>query len=109
MEAPIVATRTTFDGVTIFFHEDGEVSNRRHFYRGRLPKALIFTVADNLCTYMEIELPALLRDAKVGRYPRPVNRGTGRIDPLIWQGIVQEITYNRSNFPTIAARIRGAL
>jgi hypothetical protein len=65
-EPTILATRTTADGVTVFLHEDGQVSNRVHYYRTRLPMAVAFRVMDDLCLADSAEIPALLRAAKKG-------------------------------------------
>lgn len=79
----IVATRTTFDGVTVYFHADGKVSTRSIVLYGRLPVAKIFTVADNICTHTWEEVPGLIKAARAGLFPPKANRGTGRLDPSI--------------------------
>lgn len=60
-EAEIVAVRRTFDGVTVNFHANGEVSFVQYFLRGRLPASHIWRVADDVCLYEAAELPALIR------------------------------------------------
>jgi hypothetical protein len=84
----VIATRKTFDGVTIFLHADGQVSNRLSFYRGRLPMVVAFRVMDDLCLYTAAEIPDLMRRAKSGRYPAKSARPVARPYICIRDGIV---------------------
>ena len=96
MTTETIATRTTFDGCTLFFHADGKVSTRSMVYFGRLPVAMIFTVADAVCTYTEAEIPTLIRDAAAGRFPQTMNRGTGRLDAGVLRRLAIKIIHRRA-------------
>lgn len=78
-DAAVVAKRTTFDGVRVNFHANGEVSFRTHFLRGRLQSDMVWRVAEDVCLYTSAEVPGLLRDIAVGTW-RPF-RVTVRRDP----------------------------
>jgi hypothetical protein len=66
--AEVVARRTTFDGVTIFLHADGSVSDRLNFFRGKLPAASMWRAIDDASIYTHAEVPAMIRDAKAGKW-----------------------------------------
>lgn len=62
----IVATRTTFDGVQVFLHADGSVSDRLRFIgRTKLPAATMWRAAADFSLYTHDELPAFIK--KVAR------------------------------------------
>ena len=69
--AEIVSTRKTHDGVTVFLHEDGSVSDRARFAsRAKLPPAIMWRVWGDISVYDYHELPALiLRAKKLGYWP----------------------------------------
>lgn len=64
--APVVATRQTFDGVTLYFHKDGTVSTRMATVtRCKIKQAALWNVADDVCLYTFAEVPALIRQYRV--------------------------------------------
>lgn len=72
--AEIVSTRTTFDGVTVYLHADGSVSDRRCVQRGKLPVTTMWRAWGDVCTYTHAELPEMIRAAK-----RPPTRAARRV------------------------------
>lgn len=61
----IVSTRTTFDGVTVYLHADGSVSDRRSFVcGGRLPVADMWRAWDSVSIYTHAEIPDFIRSEK---------------------------------------------
>lgn len=64
---PIVATRTTFDGVQVFLHADGSVSDRLRFIgRTKLPEATMWRATADFCLYTHVELPAFIKNVAKG-------------------------------------------
>lgn len=60
--SPVVSTRATFCGVTVFLHADGSVSDRRAYIgRIKLPVASMWRAWEDVCTYTHDELPAFIR------------------------------------------------
>ena len=92
-EAEIVSTRTTFDGVTVRLHANGEISDRMHFVRGgRLPLATMWQAWDWVCTYTHAELPDYIRASrrpakKAAPVLRPFYGGAHGVQPV---GIMQD-------------------
>jgi len=64
----IISTRATFDGVTVFLHADGSVSDRRSFFRGKLPVATMWRVWGDICTYTHAEIQEMIRSVKRGTF-----------------------------------------
>src|SRR3954465_3186377 len=66
--ADIVSTRKTFDGVTVYLHADGPVSDRLSYFRGKLPVATMWRVWGDICTYTHAEIPGMIRSVKSGAF-----------------------------------------
>jgi len=65
--AAIVATRTTFDGVQVFLHADGSVSDRLRFIgRVNLPLATMWRAAADFSLYTHAELATFIKKAATG-------------------------------------------
>lgn len=65
----VVSTRTTFDGVTVFLHADGAVSDRRSFVgRIKLPLAGMWRAWEDVCTYTHAELADWIRAVRDGSW-----------------------------------------
>lgn len=64
----VVAKRTTFDGVTIYIHSDGSVSDRLNFFRGKLPLETMWRAIDDVAVYTHAEVPQMIREAKAGKW-----------------------------------------
>lgn len=64
----IIATRTTFDGVTVYLHSDGSVSDRLNFFRAKLPIASMWRAFDDVSIYTHAEIPSFIREAKGGKW-----------------------------------------
>lgn len=63
----IISTRKTFDGVTVFLHADGSVSDRRAFVgRIKLPRATMWRAWEDVCTYTHAELADFIRAVRDG-------------------------------------------
>lgn len=63
----IVATRTTYDGVQVFLHADGSVSDRLRFIgRTKLPETTMWRAAEDFCLYTHAELPAFIKNVAKG-------------------------------------------
>jgi hypothetical protein len=63
----IVATRTTFDGIQVFLHTDGSVSDRLRFIgRTKLPVATMWRAAADFSLYTHAELPAFIKKVAKG-------------------------------------------
>lgn len=60
-EPEIVARRTTLDGVRIFVHADGSVSDRMSFLRARLKPAAMWRWVQDICILNYSELEADIR------------------------------------------------
>lgn len=64
---PVVATRTTFDGVQVFIHADGSVSDRLRFIgRTKLPEVSMWRAVGDICLYTHAELPAFIKKVAKG-------------------------------------------
>lgn len=69
MNTEIVATRKTFDGITVHLHSDGRLSDNFNFIKGgKLPIASMWRVLADLCVYTHAELPALIAEVKAGKW-----------------------------------------
>lgn len=102
----VVASRSTFDGVTVFLHEDGSLSTRSNFIgRAKLPVATMWRLFDDVCTYTIEELPNFIRGARAGQLPakpRPSNEASeaimaensARRMEMAWMNII----YDRSTW-----------
>lgn len=68
-KAIVVATRSTFDGITIRFWSDGAISDRNgaQVVNGRLPRARVFEFARDACLFTWNELPATIERFKCGK------------------------------------------
>ena len=70
IDPKVIATRNTFDGVTVFLHEDGSLSTRSSFIgRVKLPVATMWRHFDDVCLYAIEEIPNFIRAAKAGNTP----------------------------------------
>jgi hypothetical protein len=79
-ESEIAARRRTFDGVQIFVHADGSLSNRTNFIgRSKLPISMIWIVADEICTYTHDELAGLIRSVKSGAWEQAREKTRSRL------------------------------
>jgi len=58
---PVVATRTTSDGVKVYLHADGAVSDRQSYFRVKRPVATMFRAIDDVSLYDAAELPAFIK------------------------------------------------
>jgi hypothetical protein len=102
--AAIVATRETFDRVTIFLHADGSLSTRAHYlYGGKLPRNNMWRLIDDVCLYNFEELRGFLRAAQAGEIPskpRPTVEESTRIMSANAARRMQNhwirVTYNRA-------------
>lgn len=69
VDSAIVAKRKTFDGVVVFLHANGEMSDHLNFIKGgKLPAAVMWRFAADVCLYTHAELPNLIRAAKRGEW-----------------------------------------
>lgn len=67
--SPIVSTRTTFCGVTVFLHADGSVSDRmRYLTGGKMPTDTMWRAWEDVCIYTHAEIPAFIRSVKAGTW-----------------------------------------
>ena len=65
----VVATRMTFDGVTVFLHSDGRLSDKFNFIKGgKLPVESMWRVIADLAVYTHAELPALIAEVRSGKW-----------------------------------------
>ena len=65
----IVATRKTFDGVTVHLHADGRLSDRQSIIKGgKLPVEAMWRVIADLAVYTHAEIPALIAEVNAGRW-----------------------------------------
>lgn len=65
---PVVATRKTFDGVTVYLHSNGELSTVMYFVKGgKLPLASMWRFAEDICLMTFKELPDQIRAEKKGK------------------------------------------
>ena len=81
-EAEIVSTRTTFDGVTVHLHANGEISDRMYCVRGgRLPLATMWRAWSDVCVLTHAELPDFIRAAK-----RPAKKAAPVLRPYLGSG-----------------------
>lgn len=66
LRAEVIARRITLDGIAVQIWSDGALTDRlgRNTIRGRIPVALAFVVADEICLYGWAELPRLIAAAK---------------------------------------------
>jgi hypothetical protein len=66
----VVSTRSTFDGVRVQLHANGEISDRQSFFRGKLPTAEMWAVWEDIGLYTHAEIPAMLRAVRAGKFTR---------------------------------------
>lgn len=64
MDSPIIREGTTKYNVTVYLHENGEVSNRMHFYRIKLFSHNMEMVFDRLLESAEKDINKFLRENK---------------------------------------------
>jgi hypothetical protein len=68
-ESPIISTRRTFDGVTVYLHADGAVSDRMSYIgRVKLPVATMWRAWEDVCTYEHTELRAFIKAVRDGTW-----------------------------------------
>jgi len=64
----VVSTRTTFDGVRVQLHANGEISDRQSFFRGKLPVGEMWRAWEDITLYTHAEIPALIKAVRAGKF-----------------------------------------